>query len=342
VSGLRAEAEGEWWERTPGSDFDSLARGTLGDDGVRARPGRRFHYSNPGFGVLGELVARARGVPWSEALRAEVLEPLEMGRTTTRPVEPHARGYAVHPWADVVLPEPEHDAVAMAPAGQLWSTLRDQARWASFLAGDTGGVLSPDTVSEMCEPHAIVDNPDQAWTAGHGLGLQVWNVKGRRSHGHSGSMPGFVAIVRVDAATGDGFVAMTNSTAGWSMPFVNDMVALVGARPPTRWAPAHPGDDVLDVVGPWYWGPTPYVLKQSGELIELSPMLERGRASRFRRSDAGDGTWLGLDGYYQDEVLRVVRSPDGRVVRLDVGTFAFTRTPYDPAGEVPGGVDDWR
>jgi hypothetical protein len=29
---------------------------------------------------------------------------------------------------------------------------------------------------------------------------------------------------------------------------------------------------------------------------------------------------------------------------LDLGTFVFTRTPYDPMGPVPGGVDEggWR
>jgi hypothetical protein len=41
-------------------------------------------------------------------------------------------------------------------------------------------------------------------------------------------------------------------------------------------------------------------------------------------------------------VLRVVRD-DGRVVALDVGSFVFSRTPYDPAAPQPGGVhpDGW-
>ncbi|MFC7641604.1 hypothetical protein ACFQX6_11825 [Streptosporangium lutulentum] len=47
----------------------------------------------------------------------------------------------------------------------------DLARWAAFVAGDTGGVLDPATVAEMREP-AIVDDGD-AWTGGYGLGLQL-------------------------------------------------------------------------------------------------------------------------------------------------------------------------
>jgi len=132
---------------------------------------------------------------------------------------------------------------------------------------------------------------------------------------------------------------MCNSTAGWSLPFAGDVLALVDERPPAPWAPSHPGDDVLGIVGAWYWGPTPYVLRQQGDLLRLEPVGAKGRASRFRRD--GDA-WRGLDGYYEDEELRVVRSDDGTVVKLDIATFAFTRTPYDPAGDVPGGVEGWR
>ena len=59
-SGLRAETAGPWWERTPGTGFAELAASSLGPDGARVRPGRRFHYSNVGYAVLGELVARDR------------------------------------------------------------------------------------------------------------------------------------------------------------------------------------------------------------------------------------------------------------------------------------------
>ena len=43
--------------------------------------------------------------------------------------------------ADVLLPEPEHDAGAMAPAGQLWTSVEDLSRWAAFAGGDTADVL---------------------------------------------------------------------------------------------------------------------------------------------------------------------------------------------------------
>ena len=64
----------------------------------------------------------------------------------------------------------------------------------------------------------------------------------------------------------------------------------------------------------------------------------QGRGSRFRV--VGDGTWVGLDGYYAGEPLVVVRVPDGRVSHLDLASFRFSRLPYDPERDIPGGVDD--
>jgi hypothetical protein len=44
------------------------------------------------------------------------------------------------------------------------------------------------------------------------------------------------------------------------------------------------------------------------------------------------------------EPLTVVTGPDGSVTALNTGSFSYTRTPYDPAAPVPGGVDadGWR
>ena len=63
-----------------------------------------------------------------------------------------------------------------------------------------------------------------------------------------------------------------------------------------------------------------------------------GRGARFRPT--GVDAWLGLDGYYAGEPLNVVRRADGSVSHLDLASFRFTRTPYDPQADVPGGVDE--
>ncbi len=334
LAGASAESPGGWWERVPGGSLADLG---LGDADVVLGAARRFHYSNLGFGVLGELVARLRGTSWDDAVRAEVLEPLGMTRTTPRPAGAAAEGRAVHPWADVVLPEPEHHAGVMAAAGQLWATLTDLGRFAAFLLGDTADVLDPGTLEEMTEP-AGVDSAAAGWSA-YGLGLQVLRVDGRTLVGHGGSMPGFLAAVFVDREEQAGAVSLANATAGVD-PVVFGLLADLRAAEPLivgPWSPS-PSPVPLSCLGVWFWGVSPYVLRSvAGGRLHLGPLPGRGgRASRFQRG--AEGRWVGLDGYYAGETLRIADD------HLDLGTFVFTRTPYDPAAPVPGGVDEagWR
>jgi CubicO group peptidase (beta-lactamase class C family) len=344
-SGITAEPAGEWWERSAGKDWADLADST-GPATIRTRAARRFHYSNLGFAALGEVVARHRGTDWWTAVHDEILSPLGMHRTTPMPGPPHATGWAVHPWADVLLPEPAHDAKGMAPAGQLWSTATDLTRWTAFLCGDTGGVLAPDSVAEMREP-AVVEDGD-AWTSGYGLGLQLMRDRGRRLAGHTGSMPGFLAAVWAHPEDNAGAVVLANTTSGTAIPSVAadlvDILAKHEPRPPAEWLPMTDVDpDVLALAGPWYWGPTALALRlQAGNWLELVPLNQPGRRSRFRPEH--DGTWTGMDGYYEAETLRVVRRGDGTISHVDLNTFVLTRTPYDPDAAVPGGVDPagWR
>ncbi len=341
-AGLQAETNGPWWERTPGGTWEELVDSTESPVAQRFRSGRRFHYTNVGFAALGELVARAHGESWFDVVRRDLLDPLGMTRTTTRPSGRAAHGLAVHPFADVLLPEPEHDAGAMAPAGQLWTTVTDLARWAAFAGGDTGEVLARSTLEEMCEPHTVVDLPGLAWTGAHGLGWQVWNVGGTRFAGHGGSMPGFLAGLRVDVATGDGVVILTNATTGLG-PVAPDLLSAFVEREPPRPEPWHAGGDVggLDLLGTWHWGPSVMMARIVGTHLVLGDPGQ-GRGARFEA--AGPDAWVGLDGYYTGEPLRVVRREDGSVSHLDLASFRFTRTPYDPTADVPGGVDEqgWR
>jgi CubicO group peptidase (beta-lactamase class C family) len=109
----------------------------------------------------GRLVGRLRGQDWTQALRREILDPLGMTRTTTSPEPPHARGFAVHPWADAVQLEPAEPSDLMAPAGELWSTADDLCRLAAFLLDGEDRVLVASTLAEMREPASPPG--DDAW-----------------------------------------------------------------------------------------------------------------------------------------------------------------------------------
>ncbi|MFF3110373.1 serine hydrolase domain-containing protein [Kitasatospora sp. NPDC057904] len=345
-AGLAAETPGPWWERTDGALRPALGDLLEAQEPLKHPAGRRHHYSNPGYALLGALVEKLRGEPWHEALRREVLAPLGMDRTTLLPEQPHAGGFAVHPWADVMLPEPLTDTGLMAPAGQLWSTASDLARWAAFLAAGDGLVLSAGTIAEMCRPAVGADNPD--WTSAYGLGLQLLRHDGRVLYGHTGSVPGFVAGLWVSAQDGLAALALTNATSGANAPLLAAQLIAITAehepRIPAPWRPLPEVDqDLLALTGPWYWGAAPHVLRLTADRgLELGPLAGGHRNSRFRAEP--DGTWTGLDNYYAGETLRAVRAADGTVSHLDLGSFVLTREPYGPADAVPGGVDPegWR
>ncbi|MEU3732232.1 serine hydrolase domain-containing protein [Streptomyces sp. NPDC033538] len=345
--GLAAESPGPWWERTPGSLRPELAD-VLGKQPLLHPAGRRHHYSNPGYTLLGALVEKLRGAPWEEVLRREVLEPLGLDRTSGRPLMPHAGGWAVHPWADVMLAEPAEDLGRMAPAGQLWSTTADLARFAIFLTKGDDRVLSAETVREMREPAAPSEAADVVDGAAYGLGLQIQRWDGRLLVGHSGSLPGFLANLTISVEDDVAAVVLTNCTSGPLPAGVGaDLVRIVAEaepRIPEPWRPLREVDtSVLELAGQWYWGTHAFALRLTTDGgVSLEPLSGYGRRSRFRTN--GDGTWTGLEGYYAGESLRAVRRPDGSVSHLDLGSFVFTRQPYDEGAPVPGGVDPagWR
>ncbi|MEU3078533.1 serine hydrolase domain-containing protein [Streptomyces laurentii] len=346
-AGLAAETPSPWWERTPGTLRPEPAD-VLGERPVLHPAGRLHHYSNPGYTLLGSLVEAVRGVSWEEALRSGILEPLGLGRTTLQPVAPHAGGWAVHPWADVMMPEPSQDLGIMAPAGQLWSTVGDLGRFAAFLAEGDDRVLCRASVEEMRVPSVPPAAGDGE--GGYGLGLQLLRRDGRTLIGHTGSLPGFVACLWVSVEDGLAAVTLANATSGPLTTVVAaDLVRIVAEaepRIPEPWRPlpeAEVDAELLALTGPWYWGTSAYGLKvNAGRGVTLEPLRGAGRRARFR--PLPEGGWVGLDGYYQGETLRVVRRQDGSVSHLDLGSFVFTREPYEAGDAVPGGVDEagWR
>jgi CubicO group peptidase (beta-lactamase class C family) len=331
VSGLQREPDGDWWERAAGVDVDTLLTG-LAADKLAGPPYRGHHYSNLAYGLLGAVLERVTGTPWAKLVAERLLDPLGMRRTTYGPAEPFARGYVVHPWHGTLREEPRFDAGAMAPAGQLWSTVSDLARWAAFVADPDPSVLKPDTLAQMCAPVVISDL--ESWTAGHGLGWQLWRRGERVFVGHTGSMPGYLAVLAAHRPTRTGVVAFTNAYTmrGGGLPalafeLLDEVVADRTVRP-APWRPgAVPPPDVAPLTGRWWWMGREYEVAYDAAGRELVVRgLERDDAPwRFR--DDGQDRWRGVAGENTGELLRVRRSPNGTVAALDIATFVFTRDP---------------
>ncbi|HYO39359.1 MAG TPA: serine hydrolase domain-containing protein [Nocardioidaceae bacterium] len=337
ASGMHSEPPGSWWERSPGVSFDDLVA-AIDDSAPSFAPGVTFHYTNVAYALLGEVVARRRGEPWFDVVSSRILGPLGMTRTSYLPQEPHATGWSVHHYAGTLTPEPAHDTGAMAPAGQVWSTVADLARYAGFLAAGHPEVLPRDTLDEMSTPMSAARAA--AMASAHGLGFQISRGGSGLLFGHTGSMPGFLAGLFLDPVRRTGAVVMANATVGLRCEALAvEMLEAVEASEgtvPRPWTPvASVPSSVEELLGVWHWGNTALAFGWDGRQVVVSKLGAAGTAHRFLPQD--DGSFLGTMGYHHGERLHVVRNPDGTVNHLMCETFVYTRVPYDPAAPIPGG-----
>ena len=328
ASGLQREPDGLWWERHPGGSLDELLAG-CGEAKLAFGRYQRFHYSNLAYGLLGGIVARLTAGSWWDAVSSRLLVPLGMTRTTYQATEPFARGYVLHPWDDSMREEPREDAGAMAPAGQLWSTIDDLARFVAALTGHHPSVLAPATVDEMAHPAVIADL--ESWSHGYGYGLQLWRRGERVFIGHTGSMPGYLAVVVVHRPTSTGVVAFANTytLAGTGIARVGiEILEAVLSAEPVRTPPSRPRTapappHARPLLGRWFWMGREYEALWSGDdqLVIVAPSEE------WCFVPEGVDRWRGVTGEQAGEILAVLRDPTGAVTGLDIATFVLRREP---------------
>ena len=265
-------------------------------------PGRRsgtYHYSNLAYGLLGAVLQRVTGESWADLVGKRVLDPLGMKRTTYPPVEPYARGYVVHPLDDSLHEEPRLDSGAMAPAGQLWSTVDRHGQVGGVPGRPAPAVLSRETVDEMCAPVAISDL--RPGPPGTGWAWSCMRVGERVYVGHGGSMPGYVAQLAVHRPSRTGVVAFANSYGlrGTSVralgPGGADHGAGRRAGAARAVAPgAAPAGAAAELCGRWWWMGAEYEVAADGADLVMRPVATLGAAAVAvrprRRADRWRGT----------------------------------------------------
>jgi CubicO group peptidase (beta-lactamase class C family) len=127
------------------------------------QPGSSFRdiaaYSNLGYFVVGEMIARLTGAPWEEAMRARLFEPLGMTRSGAALADAPADGNMSANHATVngeVVTVEADDHGSIGAAGSAISTASDMARWMTTLlsggAADGEQVVASDTIRAMFDP----------------------------------------------------------------------------------------------------------------------------------------------------------------------------------------------
>jgi CubicO group peptidase (beta-lactamase class C family) len=156
---------------------------------LKTPPGEVFQYSNGGYILLAQVVAKVGGRDFQRFLEEEIFAPLRMvhsGCDHDRPTPGRARGHDLSGVVPVISEQTTHGIVG---AGDVYSTVDDLLRWDEALYGDK--LLSSESRAAMFRI--------QYKTARGGLGYG-WFVRrgadGSISHfQHGGSGAGFTSVL---------------------------------------------------------------------------------------------------------------------------------------------------
>lgn len=232
---------------------------------VQYAPGTVYSYSNFGYLLLGRIIEQVTGLPYADAVRRTLLEPLGITRMRTgrTQIEFRAPGEVTYDStrssATVMdssgrkVPEPygAFNLDNLDSAGGWLASPVDLLRFAAMFGGVEPGVpvLSPQSVERMFAPPAMGAQPDGSY---YGCGWKVRPINGERNTVHTGTLPGTSATIvrRWDGLEWAVVVNQRNeaSPAG----YVNEMdyTLAMAASAVQRW-PTH------DLFGEYFAIPSP-------------------------------------------------------------------------------------
>ncbi|HSH45345.1 MAG TPA: serine hydrolase [Longimicrobiales bacterium] len=166
---------------------------SLNDTELVYAPETRSKYSNAGIAVVGRVLEATQEEPFAGYLDRTVLQPLGMTHSSFEP-----RPEITERLADATMWTYDHRTfeaptfqLGMAPAGSMYSTVGDLARFATALfaggEGENGRILQEETLQEMWTPQYA----DAGQSTGFGIGFAIGELDGHRRIGHGGAIYGF-------------------------------------------------------------------------------------------------------------------------------------------------------
>lgn len=192
-------------------------------------PGTQYTYSNVGYALLGELVARVSGVPFRDYIGRNIFAPLGMRESFWRkadvPAGRLALAYYKKPGAEgAPEPVPHAEDGVFGAAGGIYTSARDYARFVALNldaypprdAAEMGPVrraslremhLGQRPAQEPERPVAWFEDDELAMLLGsYGLGwIVVTTCDEDRRVQHGGMLPGYRSIVVLLPDYGVGF-----------------------------------------------------------------------------------------------------------------------------------------
>ncbi len=196
---------------TPVQILEGHERSNVGPIFMEREPMSFYEYSGGGVTVMQQALSDARGRPFEEIMRDDVLRPLGMVHSSyEQPIAPErdVNAARAHGRAGESMGAKWHLYPEMAAAG-LWTTPTDLARLVIEVqrsaVGESNRVLSEALVQEMLSPVGV---------GPFAIGFTIAQMGEGWYFGHGGSNWGFRCVLLAHKVKGYGLVIMTNASQG--------------------------------------------------------------------------------------------------------------------------------
>ena len=182
---------------------------SISDTWLRYPVGQRYCYSNLGIDLAGYILQIVSGKPFDQYIKKAVLEPIGMKNSsfdwkTIRNNENRAIGHAKG-FSRVPL------EFGMIPAGTLYSSVEDMAKFIQFHLNDGVGRNKKILEKKYLEEMYSIPFPVKGQIEGYALGIDKTKKYGSYYFSHGGGGMGFTSNMRWCPEFGIGIVLLTNS-----------------------------------------------------------------------------------------------------------------------------------
>jgi CubicO group peptidase (beta-lactamase class C family) len=228
TSGMPDVEDYEW--NKPQDDDGALERyiRSLKDKKLLWVPGSRFAYSNIGFEILGDVIAKVSGMSFDDYIERQILKPVGMASSTLllkradkkRLANGYTRGTSSKQGASELVPVAAYPYNRQHnPSSGLLSSVNDMSRWAmvNLNRGELDGmrILKSSTYDLMWTPTAEVEfcrgGPCRKPGSSVGISWFLEEKEGRLIVSHGGGDDGFISSFILIPSQKFALVMMTNS-----------------------------------------------------------------------------------------------------------------------------------
>jgi beta-lactamase class C len=198
----------------------SLLRASLSQLNATCPPGTCWSYQNIAYDASSEMVSRATGMPYEQAVERMLFNPIGMSSGSVSMAGLQSNKSWAKPHSAGRRPEPIVDTYYKVPgAAGINSNIKDMALWMEAQMGEMPDVLDTHVLDTIHAPYVVTPTErarlrkflERVGTAWYGYGWRSYDYAGHRIIGHRGGIKGYRSFILFDPEKKSGVVALWNS-----------------------------------------------------------------------------------------------------------------------------------